>query len=68
MNASRDAGIYKPVEFRPIGNYLPYKPLDIWYEQNRLNANARATDRAILNSGANQGSKAAALLASGYNN
>jgi hypothetical protein len=42
--------------------------LDIWYEQNRLNANARATDRAILNSGANQGSKAAALLASGYNN
>ena len=68
LNASKDAGLYKPVEFRPIGNYLPYKPLDIWYEQNRLNANARATDRAILNSGANQGSKAAALLASGYNN
>ena len=68
LSASKDAGLYKPVEFRPIGNYLPYKPLDIWYEQNRLNANARATDRAILNSGANQGSKAAALLASGYNN
>ena len=67
LSASKDAGIYKPVEFRPIGNYLTYKPLDIWYEQNRLNANARATDRAILNSGANQGSKAAALLASGYN-
>lgn len=68
LNASRDAGIYKPVAFRPVGNYLPYRPLDIWYEQNRLNANARATDRAILNSGANQGSQEAALLASGYNN
>jgi hypothetical protein len=32
LSASKDAGIYKPVEFRPIGNYLPYKPLDIWYE------------------------------------
>ena len=52
----------------PIGNYLRYEPMDIWFEQNRLNANARATDRAILNSGANQGAKAASLLASGYNN
>lgn len=68
IKAAQSAGVYNPIEFRPIGNYLSYKPLDIWYEQNRLNANARATDRAILNSGANQGSKAAALLASGYNN
>lgn len=52
----------------PIGNYLRYEPMDVWFEQNRLNANARATDRAILNSGSNQGSKAASLLASGYNN
>ena len=68
LSASKNAGIYKPVEFRPIGNYLTYRPLDIWYEQNRLNANARATDRAIMNSGVNQGAKNAALLASGYNN
>jgi hypothetical protein len=54
-------------DYQPIGNYLRYNPMDIWFEQNRLNANARATDRAILNSGSNQGSKAAALLASGYN-
>jgi hypothetical protein len=32
LSASKDAGIYKPVEFRPIGNYLTYRPLDIWYE------------------------------------
>lgn len=54
-------------DYQPIGNYLRYNPMDIWFEQNRLNANARATDRAILNSGSNQGSKAAALLANGYN-
>ena len=42
--------------------------MDIWYEQNRLNANARATDRTIMNSGVNQGSKMAGLLANGYNN
>ena len=55
-------------DYKPIGNYLTYKPLDIWFAQNRMDANARATDRAILNSGANQGSKMAGLLASGYNN
>ena len=54
-------------DYQPIGNYLRYNPMDVWFEQNRLNANARATDRAILNSGSNQGSKAAALLANGYN-
>lgn len=54
-------------DYQPIGNYLRYNPMDIWFEQNRLNANARATDRAILNSGSNQGAKAAALLANGYN-
>jgi len=56
------------VEFKPIGNYLTYSPFDIWQEQNRLNANARATDRSILNSGGNQGAQNAALLANAYNN
>lgn len=53
--------------FQPLGNYLTYRPMDIWFEQNRLNANSRATDRAIVNSGVNQGSKMAGLLANGYN-
>lgn len=65
--AVEGAGDVRFADYKPIGNYLAYRPLDIWYEQNRLNANARATDRAILNSGANQGSKMAGLLAAGYN-
>lgn len=55
-------------DYRPLGNYLRYRPMDIWYEQNRLNANARATDRNIMNtSGGNRGTAMAGLLANGYN-
>jgi hypothetical protein len=55
-------------EYKPIGNYLQYKPMDIWFEQNRQNANARATDRAIRNNASPLGTKMAGLLANGYNN
>ena len=55
-------------DYKPIGNYITYNPLDTWAGLNRLNANARATDRAIMNSGATQGSKVAGLLANEYNN
>lgn len=65
--AASQAGFAPNVTYSPIGNYLRYRPEDIWYEQNRLDANARATDRAIRNSGANQGATAAAILANGYN-
>ena len=54
--------------YKPIGNYLTYNPMDIWYEQNRLDANSRATDRAILNNASPIGTKMAGLLANGYNN
>ncbi len=68
LEAAANAAAYAPhIEAEPIGNYLRYNPMDIWYKQNELNAQSRATDRAILNSGTNQGSKEAALLASGYN-
>lgn len=50
-----------------LGNYLQYNPMDIWQGQNRLNANSRATDRAILNNSSPTGTKMAGLLASGYN-
>lgn len=50
-----------------IGNRLKYRPMDIWYEQNRMNANSRATDRAILNNASPMGTKMAGLLANGYN-
>lgn len=54
--------------YKPIGNYLTYNPMDIWYEQNRMDANSRATDRAILNNASPIGTKMAGLLANGYNN
>lgn len=53
--------------YKPIGNYLTYNPMDIWYEQNRMDANSRATDRAILNNASPIGTKMAGLLANGYN-
>ena len=68
IKAAQNAGTYNPIEFRPIGNYLTYRPMDIWFEQNRMDANARATDRAIMNNAAPSGTKMAGLLASGYNN
>ena len=51
--------------YKPLGNYLTYRPMDIWYEQNRMDANSRATDRAILNN--TSPSRMAGLLANGYN-
>ena len=65
--AAEQAGYTPNIDFKPNGDYITYRPMDIWYEQNRLNANARATDRAILNSGATQGAKMAGLIANGYN-
>lgn len=55
-------------DYRPIGDYLRYTPMDIWAEQNRLNANTRATDRALINNSAPIGTRAAGLLANAYNN
>ncbi len=54
-------------QYKPIGSYLSYRPMDIWYEQNRMDANSRATDRAILNNASPMGSKMAGLIANGYN-
>lgn len=54
--------------YKPISSYLRYSPMDIWYEQNRLNANSRATDRAIANSASPIGTKMAGWLANNLNN
>ncbi len=62
------SGVPALAHYQPIGNYIGYRPMDIWYEQNRLNANSRATDRAIMNNGSPLGTKMAGLLANGYNN
>ena len=69
VNAAVTSASQSPVlsSYKPLGNYLRYQPMDIWYEQNRLNANARATDRAIINNNSSVGTKMAGLLAAGYN-
>ena len=55
-------------EFTPIGNYLTYRPLDRNYYINKLNAQAGATRRAIVNqSGGNRATALAGLLAADYN-
>lgn len=65
--AIEGSGDVRKARYKPLGNYLTYRPMDIWYEQNRLNANARATDRSILNaSNGNAGTAMAGLLANGY--
>lgn len=35
--------------YQPIGNYLRYSPFDIWSAQNRLDAENRSTQRAMMN-------------------
>lgn len=69
MDAAIEAASGSPAfaQYKPIGNYLTYNPMDIWYEQNRMNANSRATDRVILNNSSPIGTKTAGLLANGYN-
>lgn len=69
MDAALDIANGSPAmaQYKPIGSYLSYRPMDIWYEQNRMDANSRATDRAILNNASPIGSKMAGLIANGYN-
>lgn len=65
LEAADKAGNYTPIEYSPIGNYLTYKPFDRNYYINKLNAQAGATRRAILNT--TSPSRNAALLAVDYN-
>ena len=69
MDAAVEAASGSPAlaSYKTIDNYLTYNPMDIWYEQNRMDANSRATDRAILNNASPIGTKMAGLLANGYN-
>ena len=52
---------------RYLGNYLQYRPMDIWQEQNRMDASGKATDRAIANSSTPFAAKMAGLVANAYN-
>lgn len=54
----------KLASYQPIGDYIKYRPMDIWAAQNNMNANARATDRTIRNTTSPAAN--AALLANAY--
>lgn len=56
------------IDYNPIGSYLTYRPLDRDYYTNKLNAQAEATRRAIVDqSGGNRATALAGLLAADYN-
>lgn len=65
LEAAKQAGNYTPIGYTPIGNYLQYRPFDRNFYINKLNAQAGATRRAILNT--TSPSRNAALLAADYN-
>lgn len=65
LEAANQAGNYTPVGYTPIGNYLQYRPFDRNFYLNKLNAQAGATRRAIMNT--TSPSRNAALLAVDYN-
>lgn len=67
-DAANKAGQYTPVRYTPVGNYLSYNPLDRNFYINKLNAQAGATRRAIVNQSAgNRATATAGLLAADYN-
>lgn len=65
LEAANQAGNYNPIGYTPIGNYLQYRPFDRNFYLNKLNAQAGATRRAIMNT--TSPSRNAALLAADYN-
>jgi hypothetical protein len=65
LEAANQAGNYTPIDYTPIGNYLQYRPFDRNFYLNKLNAQAGATRRAIMNT--TSPSRNAALLAADYN-
>ena len=68
VNVIQTSGAYQPITFNPIGDYRRYRPLDRDYYLNKLNAEAGATRRDIMNvSGGNRGTAIAGLLSADYN-
>lgn len=65
LEAANQAGNYTPIGYTPIGNYLQYRPFDRNFYLNKLNAQADATRRAIMNT--TSPSRNATLLAADYN-
>lgn len=68
LEAAKNAGAYNPIKFRPVSNYLTYRPFDRNFYTNKLSAESGAARRAILNtSGGNRSRALAGILAADYN-
>lgn len=68
ISAAKEAGKFQPINFRPVGDYLTYRPLDRNYEGNKIRSAMAAERRALTNlSGGNRGTAIAGILASDYN-
>lgn len=68
IEAAKNAGKFMPVAFKPLGNYLEYKPFDRDYYINKQNAEAGASRRALLNSAAgNMGAAMSGILSADNN-
>ena len=52
-------------DYRGIGDYIAYRPMDVWQNQNRMAATSGATNRAIANT--NNPSRGALQLSAGLN-
>lgn len=64
----KGTGLYRPVSFSPLGNYLTYRPFDRDYYLNKMSSEAGATRRNLLNtSGGNRATAMAGLLAADNN-
>lgn len=60
----KGTGLYRPVSFSPLGNYLTYRPFDRDYYLNKMSSEAGTTRRNLLNtSGGNRATAMAGLLA-----
>lgn len=68
IEAAYDAGRYMPIGFKPIGDYMTYKPFDRNYYINRARNTAAASRNALVNqANGNRATAAAGILASDYN-
>lgn len=66
-NSSRGNSGYDRVSFKPIGDYLTYRPDDFNYLANQLRASEQAANNAIANtSGGNAGNAMAGIIANNY--
>lgn len=58
----------REIGYRPIGNYLTYRPFDTDYAINKLNASNASARRNVMNtSGGNRAAAMAGILAADYN-